>query len=178
LVTNRSFQTAQNITAKIDAAAIELPFIEKGIVYTHPMGTPNNVPNANSGRRSLAELLWQSRKPKKAENLRKDGWDKADIIARWLIAIAAGSISVLVAIIGGNIQQAVTSQTGKIQQSIAEQNTGKDYMQMAFGILEKKDLTEDMQKNKGLRKWAVDLLQYYSPVKLGKTTADQGFPAV
>jgi hypothetical protein len=46
-------------------------------------------------------------------------------------------------------------------------------MQMAFGILEKKDLPEDMAKNLGLRKWAVGLLQYYSPVKLDETTAEK-----
>jgi hypothetical protein len=137
------------------------------------MATRNHSPNAVTGRKSLTPLFRQIRKtlPK------KDLWDKAEIIAKWLIAlitaIAAVGIPIVVAIIGGKIQHAVTSQTGKIQQSIAEQNTGKDYMQIALNILEKKDLPEEMQKNRGLRKWAVGLLKYYSPVKLDEPTADQ-----
>src|SRR5258708_8327891 len=39
-------------------------------------------------------------------------------------------------------------------------------MKIAINILEKKDLPQDMQKNVGLRKWAVDLLKFYSTVKL------------
>ena len=44
---------------------------------------------------------------------------------------------------------------------------------MALNILEKKDLTQDMQKNIGLRKWAVGLLKYYSPVTLDDDTGDK-----
>jgi hypothetical protein len=140
------------------------------------MPTPNSPPNETSGSKSLAALLWQSRRHT-ADKSKKDWWDKADIVAKWLIAfvtaIAAGIIAVIVAIIGGNIQQAVTTQTGKIQASIAEQNTGKDYVQLALNILAKKDLPDEMQKNKGLRKWAVDLLNHYSQVKLTDATSDQ-----
>jgi hypothetical protein len=92
---------------------------------------------------------------KKDEKPKKDAWDKADILLKALITFA-------VALIGWRIEIAVSTQ-----------NTGKDYMQIALNILEKKDLTADMQKNKGLRKWAVDLLQYYSPEKLDQPTAIQ-----
>lgn len=46
-------------------------------------------------------------------------------------------------------------------------------MQIAMNILEKKDLPQDMQKNIGLRKWAMELLQHYSPVKLDDRTKDK-----
>jgi hypothetical protein len=115
---------------------------------------------------------------------KKDFWDKADVVIKGVIGSFTVIAAVLVAIIGGKIQQAVTrqtgkiqesiaSQTGKIQESIATQNTGKDYMQIALNILEKKDLTQDMQKNIGLRQWAVGLLKYYSPVTLDDNTADK-----
>jgi hypothetical protein len=93
---------------------------------------------------------------------KKDWWDKA-------VALSTAIAAILVAIIGGNI----TIQTGKIQESIATQNTGKDYVQIALNILEKKDVPPDMQKNIGLRKWAVGLLKYYSPVNLDEPTADK-----
>jgi hypothetical protein len=74
---------------------------------------------------------------------------------------------------GGRIQKTITNQTVKTQESIATQNTGKDYVQIALRILEQKDLREDMKKNIGLRKWAVSLLKYYSPVTLDDSTADK-----
>lgn len=103
------------------------------------MAIPNNTPNDSKG----------TDKPK------KDGWDKADIVGKFLIAL-------VVAFIGWQVQSVVTTQ-----------NTGKDYMQIALNILEKRDLTQNMQKNIGLRKWAVDLLQHYSPVKLDDPTKDK-----
>ena len=60
-----------------------------------------------------------------------------------------------------------------MQESVAAQTTGKDYMQIALGILKEKDLSEPMKSNSGLREWAVNLLQYYSPVKLDEETAKQ-----
>src|SRR5258708_12342893 len=128
------------------------------------MATPNKTPN-DSGRKSLIAHVWQIRRAvsKGSEKPRKDIWDKIDIIAKAVIAgltvVAAIVIPLVVANIGGQVQQVVTTQ-----------NTGKDYMQIALNILEKKDLPQDMQKNVGLRKWAVDLLKYYSPVKLDDAT--------
>jgi len=143
------------------------------------MPTPNNSPNSDGGTHSIIRLLWRNRELqlRRDQKPSKDVWDITDLVARAVIAlltvVGVIVIPIVVAKIGGKIQRAVTSQTGKIQESIAVQNTGKDYMQMAFGILEKKDLPEDVAKNLGLRKWAVDLLKYYSPVKLDETTADQ-----
>ncbi len=131
------------------------------------MATPNNTPN-DSGRKSLTAHVWQTRRSvsKGSDKPKKDGWDKADIIGKFLIAfctaIAAIVIPLVVAYIGGQVQRVVTAQ-----------NTGKDYMQIALNILEKKDLTQDMQKNIGLRQWAVGLLRHYSPVTLDDNTADK-----
>ena len=60
-----------------------------------------------------------------------------------------------------------------MQKTVTAQSTGKDYIQIALGILEKKDLPPDMQKNVGLRKWAVGLLNYYSAVTLDEDTAEK-----
>jgi hypothetical protein len=124
------------------------------------MAIPNHTPN-DSGLKSLTAYVWRTRSAlsKGTNNPKKDGWDKADIAGKFLIAVA---IPIAVAIIGGQVQKVVTTQ-----------QTGKDYMQMALGILEKKDLPAEMQKNIGLRKWAVDLLNYYSEVKLDNNTANK-----
>ena len=90
---------------------------------------------------------------------KKDIWDKADIVAKGVI----GSIvAIVVAVIGG-----------RIQESIANQTTGKDYLAIALGILEQKDLPEQLKKSEGLRTWAVNLLQHYSSEKLDKATVDE-----
>jgi hypothetical protein len=104
---------------------------------------------------------------------KKDFWDKADIVIKGVIGGFTVIAAVLVAVLGGNIQQAITNQTGKLQESIATQSTGKDYLSIALGILEQKDLPEDLKKNKGLRKWAVNLLQHYSQEKLDNDTANE-----
>jgi hypothetical protein len=70
-------------------------------------------------------------KPTANEKPRKDWWDKADIVGKWVVAV-------VIALVGWWIQNVVTTQ-----------NTGKDYIGIALGILERKDLPEDMQKNKG-----------------------------
>jgi hypothetical protein len=143
------------------------------------MATPNSPLNVDPAGKSLIKLLWRNRESlsKKETKPSKDVWDITDVVARAVIAlltvVGVIVIPIVVAKIGGKIQHAVTSQTGKIQESIAVQNTGKDYMQLALGILEKRDLPEDMAKNLGLRKWAVGLLKYYSPVKLDENTAGQ-----
>jgi hypothetical protein len=107
------------------------------------------------------------------EKPKKDAWDKADIIAKGLIGLASAFAAIFVVYMGGRIQKTITNQTVKTQESIATQNTGKDYVQIALRILEQKDLREDMKKNIGLRKWAVSLLKYYSPVTLDDSTADK-----
>lgn len=104
---------------------------------------------------------------------KKDFWDKADIVIKGVIGGFTVIAAVLVAVIGGNIQQAITNQTGKLQESIATQSTGKDYLSIALGILEQKDLSEELKQNRGLRQWAVDLLQHYSPNKLDPNTAKE-----
>jgi hypothetical protein len=110
---------------------------------------------------------------KEDEKSKKDWWDKADIVAKWLIGLASAFAAISVVYMGGRIQKTITNQTVKTQESIATQNTGKDYVQIALRILEQKDLREDMKKNIGLRKWAVGLLKYYSPVTLDDSTADK-----
>jgi len=47
------------------------------------------------------------------------------------------------------------------------------YIRIARGILERKDLPEDMQKNSGLRQWAVKLLNHYSPERLDDHTTQE-----
>jgi hypothetical protein len=139
------------------------------------MPVQNKTP-ADSGRNSLTAHVWQIRKflSKSSDKPKKDFWDKADIAIKGSIALVAALgaviIPVVVAIIGGRIQETLTRQTGNIQESIAVQNTGKDYLSLALGILEQKDLPEDMKKNTGLRKWAVALLQHYSPEPLDSET--------
>lgn len=90
-----------------------------------------------------------------SEKSKKDSWDKADIIGKLAVAV-------LVALVGWWIQGVVTTQ-----------NTGKDYIGIALGILENKDQTEAMKKNTALRQWAVDLLKYYSSITLDKFTGDK-----
>jgi hypothetical protein len=119
------------------------------------MPVPNNTPDSVRQRRSIAEMLWQTRKtPSK-----KDFWDKADIVGKFAIALLTGGAAVVIPI-------AVATIGNQVQKVISAQNTGKDYITIALGILERKDLPEDMQKNEGLREWAVGLLRYYSPVHL------------
>jgi hypothetical protein len=131
------------------------------------MAIPNNTPN-DSGRKSLAAHAWQTRRAvsKGNDKPKKDLWDIIDIIAKAVIAgltvVAAIVIPIVVANIAAQVQRVVTAQ-----------NTGKDYMQIALNILENKDVTQDMQKNVGLRKWAVGLLKYYSPVSLDEPTTDK-----
>ena len=95
----------------------------------------------------------QDKKPK------KDHWDRLDTLSK---AIAALIMPIALAFIGWQVQKVVTTQT-----------TGKDYITIALGILEKKDLPQDMQKNKGLREWAVGLLKYYNPVALSDQSAQE-----
>jgi hypothetical protein len=122
-----------------------------------PTAMPNNKPDTDV-KSTVESTLKKDDKPK------KDWWDKADIVGKFLIAlitaIAAVVIPIVVAKIGGQVQKVLTTR-----------QTGKDYMQIALGILEKKDLPAEMQKNTGLRKWAVSLLKYYSPVALDDDTA-------
>ncbi len=80
--------------------------------------------------------------------------------------VAIGILTAIVALV-------VTVIGWKIQESIATQNTGKDYLQIALGILEQKDLPEEVKKNKGLRTWAVELLNRYSQVKLDPETSNE-----
>jgi hypothetical protein len=137
------------------------------------MATPHKPPN-DSGRKSLTAHVWQTRRAvsKGSDKPKKDVWDKADIVIKGVLGVFTVIAAILVAVIGGNIQQAVTSQTGKIQESIATENTGKDYLLIVLGILEQKDLPEEMKKNKGLRKWAVDLKAYFVTfVETGDNTA-------
>jgi hypothetical protein len=94
-------------------------------------------------------------KPPTNEKPRKDWWDKADIVGKWVVAV-------IIALVGWWIQNVLTTQ-----------NTGKDYIGIALGILERKDLPEDMQKNKGLREWAVGLLNNYSPKQLDPITSQE-----
>ena len=76
---------------------------------------------------------------KKEDKPKKDLWDKLDIIGKvfiaFIAAVAAVVIPVVVAKIGGQVQGTVTAQ-----------NTAKDYIQIALGILEKKDMPVEMQK--------------------------------
>lgn len=88
----------------------------------------------------------------KDETPRKDWWDKADIVGKWVVAL-------VIALAGWWIQNVLTAQS-----------TGKDYIAISLVILERKDLPADMQKNKGLREWAVKLLNNYSSAKLDDTT--------
>ena len=93
---------------------------------------------------------------------KKDFWDKTDIVAKGIIGALTAIVAIVVAIIGG-----------RIQESIANQTTGKDYLAIALGILEQKDLPEQLKKSEGLRTWAVNLLQHYSPENLDKATVDE-----
>jgi hypothetical protein len=99
---------------------------------------------------------------KKDEKPKKDAWDKADIVIKALIPTA-------VAFIGWQIQNAVITQS-----------TGKDYIQIALGILqstspeaEKKASFSEKQRNKDLRSWAVSLLNKTSPLPFPQKTADE-----
>jgi hypothetical protein len=123
------------------------------------MATPNSRPN-DSGHKTLIASAWEARKATKKS--KKDFWDKADIVAKGAIGLFTALVAIVVAVIGW-----------KLQESIATQSTGKDYLSIALGILEQKDLPEDLKKNKGLRKWAVNLLQHYSQEKLDVDTANQ-----
>jgi hypothetical protein len=119
------------------------------------MAIPNNAPN-DSGRKSLAAHVWSTRRAvsRGTDKPKKDFWDIADIIGKFLIALAG-------VYIGWQAQIFVTTQ-----------NTGKDYLQIALGILEQKDGPEELKKNPGLRKWAVELLNHYSQVKLDSGTSN------
>jgi hypothetical protein len=117
------------------------------------MATPNNAPNA----------LEKDQTSQRDEKPKKDIWDIIELFGKGIIAIVALIVIPIV----------INEISGQVQRRIAIENTGKDYIGIALGILERKDLPEDMKKNIGLRKWAVGLLQHYSPVKLDDSTADK-----
>jgi hypothetical protein len=102
-------------------------------------------------------------KPQKKEKPRKDRWDKAEMIEKAFIAVAALIvIPIVVAKISEHAQRVITAQ-----------GTGKDYIDIALRIRERKDVPEDLQKNKGLGKWAVKLLNRYSREKLDNDTSQE-----
>jgi hypothetical protein len=120
-----------------------------------PMAIPNITPIAES------------------EKPAKDIWDKLDIVSRAAIAFFIAVVALLIAVAPLIIPRLAEKIGGKVEKIITTQTTGKDYLQIALGILEKKDLPEEMQKNIGLRQWAVGLLKYYSPAALDKITGDK-----
>ena len=77
------------------------------------------------------------------------GWGKAEIIAR----IISFALIPIVLGIGGWV----------IQSKIAHTNTEQEYVKLAISILNNKPEHND---SKELRKWAVKLLDKYSPIKL------------
>jgi hypothetical protein len=139
------------------------------------MATPNDAPNPDGGARSIIKLLWRKREThlKRDQVRSKDVWDIIDIVARGVIAlltvVAAIVIPIVVATIGGQVQQVVTAQI-----------TGKDYIQIALGILqstspetEKKATFAEKQKNKDLRQWAVSLINKTSPLPFSPKTSEE-----
>jgi hypothetical protein len=95
-----------------------------------------------------------SSKPSKASE--KDTWEVLESISK---IIAALGIPVVLGV-GGWI----------IQGTVSQQTVSKDYVLLATDILKTKREAGD---DGGLRKWAVDLLNHTSPVKLDDTTAQQ-----
>jgi hypothetical protein len=60
-----------------------------------------------------------------------------------------------------------------IQTTLAKQSVSKDYVTLALDILENKQGNDEARNTRGLRTWAVDLLNDASPVKMDSYTADQ-----
>ena len=68
---------------------------------------------------------------------KKDFWDKLDIIGKAAIALITAIAAVVIPVV-------VTRISGQVQNTVTEQNTGKDYIQIALGILEKKELCKSL----------------------------------
>jgi hypothetical protein len=60
-----------------------------------------------------------------------------------------------------------------IQAGVSQQSVSKDYVTLALSILEKPADNVEAQHSKGLRTWAVDLVNKAAPVQLDNLTADQ-----
>jgi WD40 repeat protein len=83
----------------------------------------------------------------------KDSLDKLESVSRVLAAIAIPTVIAL----GG----------WAIQNSVSHQSISKDYVTLAISILEK----SDVERDSGLREWAVDLLNDNSPTRFSPAIA-------
>jgi hypothetical protein len=83
----------------------------------------------------------------------KDSLDKLESVSRVIAAIAIPAVIAL----GG----------WAIQNSVSRQSISKDYVTLAISILEK----SDVERDSGLREWAVDLLNDNSPTRFSPAIA-------
>lgn len=90
---------------------------------------------------------------------KKDVWEVVESVSRIFATLA---IPVILAV-GGWV----------IQGTVSQQTVSKDYVSLATSILQKKREQDDDESAKGLRKWAVDLLNRTSPVQLDGETAQR-----
>jgi hypothetical protein len=139
------------------------------------MATPNNAPNPDGATHSIIKLLWRNRNARlrRDQKPRKDVWDIIDIMARGLIALLTVVAAIVIPIVVAKISE-------QVQKVVTAQITGKDYIQIALGILqshgpelEKKATFSEKQRNRDLRSWAVSLINKTSPIALPQRTADE-----
>jgi hypothetical protein len=89
----------------------------------------------------------------------KDGWDRSDIISKWVSAIAAVAVPIVILVGSCQIQKSVAEQSVQVQKSIAQQSLAKDYVGFAISILER----PEQEGNSDLREWATKLLVHHAP---------------
>jgi hypothetical protein len=94
-----------------------------------------------------------------ADSGSKGRWEKLEIVSRIFATIG--------------IPVVLGFGTWWIQATISQQSVSKDYVKLALSILEKKRDNTEAQTSKGLRKWAVELLNKTSPVELDNFTVDE-----
>jgi len=99
----------------------------------------------------------------------KDYWDKADIIAKILIAGLALIASVYVSFYGFDINSKIKERDDKHQEQLNKQQTrhkeldlSQKYIEIAVNILNNKPEKE----NTPLRDWAIDIIKKYTPIPL------------
>ena len=107
----------------------------------------------------VAESTENTKPRDSSKGSKKDVWEVVESVSRVFPTLA---IPVILAGRGWVIQLTVSQQT-----------VSKDYVSLATSILQKKREQDDDESAKGLRKWAVDLLNRTSPVQLDGETAQR-----
>ncbi|MBV9274823.1 MAG: hypothetical protein JO333_13070 [Verrucomicrobia bacterium] len=72
--------------------------------------------------------------PPESPKSQKDGWDRSDIVAKWVSAVGT---PLVIGVGSWLIQKSISEQSAQIQKSIAEQSLAKDYVGFAINIVDR-----------------------------------------